>query len=269
MPHPFRLLLALATLGPVGAIDVDDPVAALRHDEIRYNAVEAWGTLTYGWARDQFTEQLRQALRSDDWQQRQLAAHILHRRDVAADPILVAVTVEGLRDDASFMPPDRPNLMLANAKSGTAYLLRHPEAIREELYAALGSDDSQQRFLSAVILGHLGSGDAARRICAILIPHLADNRLPGDGVYAALGIYGLRQDALPWIERVRARSRDPQQRTVLTAIERRILGTHTTTKIPELSTWQRDPLSTRWLRNMRWRDFATHAPAPLQWNHRP
>jgi hypothetical protein len=169
----------------------------LRDDDISWNgteAMEALSSLGRG-----VRGRLEAALDSPDWQQRQLAAAVLRRSILPwggmegpvedAPDRLLAVTVEGLRDD------DLPRqgaggrrraafTNVADAREGLWFLWNFRDRLGPHLGPAIASDDPQQRLLAA--------GLAARARIAALLPaavkelgsHLADNEASGDARFA-------------------------------------------------------------------------------------
>jgi len=101
---------------------------------------------------------LEQALLSEDYQQRHNAASLLRRTSgYKPGKNLLAVTIEGLRDDSVPHPPPRGRRRLlagvfGNASEGTEYLAAHVAGCADLLKAALESDCEQQRTLCAAIL---------------------------------------------------------------------------------------------------------------------
>ena len=209
-------------------------VENLRADAVRGNAVaalnELWKRRESGtdrpagqpvtdhivedlWKRNSgLTAALEAALDSTDWQQRQMAAEILRGIETFMPTNrLLEVTVEGLRDDALPFDENGAGVFVFNAFSGTQYLLQHPREGTEILITALESDDSQQRFLAAYVLGATGRGNATQRITEILLPHLQDDDVWGNACMAVYALYHLGPDVLPFLEPYRD-SKDEQQR---------------------------------------------------------
>lgn len=171
----------------------------LADDDVAGNALTAIDALLDTGADAQ--PALNEALWSYDRQQRQLAAWILRQRDAPPSARLIDVTVEGLQDDG--LPYDGSSGRLCpwvkNAKDGLLYLLAHADASRPAVVIALGAADQQQRVLCAYLAGRFGCAEYARQICAELLPHLRDNEIGGDALFAAHGLIGLGGAALSQI----------------------------------------------------------------------
>jgi len=152
------------------AQDPDNPqsripglIADLASDYLAHNAGTAIGELRK--IGPPAGAALESALASQDYQQRQIAAHLLRKmggyKPTAA---LLSVTVEGLRDD-TLPREDWPSgastyTAVRNAAEGTLYLLKHVEQARPYLERGLRGSDEQQRTLSAFVLA-IADGDAA------------------------------------------------------------------------------------------------------------
>ena len=187
-------------------------VDALVHDDVRWNALVAQLELIE--RGDDAVPQLELALRSEDWQQRQLAASLLRRVGTyqPSDSMLV-VCVEGLANDR--LPFDRGSRgIVSNATEGTLYLIRHVEQAEGYVAAGLHFDDAQQRFFCAYILGMTSRGGYAGKICEILAPHLNDNSISGDAVLATRALYLTGPAVIPHLDKA-ARKADAQGRSLL------------------------------------------------------
>lgn len=186
-------------------------VEYLHSDDIRGNAVAAMNEL---WKRrgDGLVAALEPALESKDWQQRQMAAEILRGIETYTPTNrLLEVTVEGLRDDGLPFDENGYGVFAFNAFSGTRYLLKHPKEGTDILVKMLESDDSQQRFLAAYVLGATGRSGAIQRITEILIPHLRDDDVWGNACMAVYALYHRGPDVMPLLEPY-LDSKDEQQR---------------------------------------------------------
>jgi len=193
-------------------------VAQLADDQTRFNADRAMRDLRAQGPRA--VADLERALRSADRQQRQLAAAVLRTIDAyRPSDAMLKVCVEGLRHDV--LPYDRARHRyntVYNAADGVRYLLRHAEAARRELIAALGGTDWQQRFLAAYVLGATGRGAAVNRAAPILIAQLRDNDVPGDALMAAEALYGFGPAVEPTLRRSRPLAADDQQARLIDLI---------------------------------------------------
>ena len=143
---------------------------------------------------------LHRALKSPDYQQRQLAAMILGRRGAAASERLIAVTFEGLASDALPLSPGGGHRNRAatytpvakNARDGLVRLIGWGEASWPRVSLGLVSSDGQQCFASALVLAHTRCPKQAWRITAVLTARMRSNNKNGDALeaYRALRVYG-------------------------------------------------------------------------------
>ena len=183
-------------------------VGDLRDDPFRFNAMEAmWRLRDFG---DAALPALREALASEDWQQRQMAAHLLRRMD--PDPpgdAMLRVCVEGLANDGlPYGPRRRPGgrgsfTYVNNANAGVLYLIEHAAAAEPWLLEAIEGGDAQQRFLAAFVLGTAGRGEHAAVVADALLPHLEDNRIRGDGLMAGSALFCLGIEIEPHLRAAR------------------------------------------------------------------
>lgn len=176
-------------------------IADLAHDDVRWNAEHAhWDLRAMD---DPPIDLLEAALDSPDYQQRQFAAQILRYFD-QEDPSmrLIEVTYEGLRDDQypDGRDPARPTYnYLPNAAGGMRFLMKHHLKARKWLLRGLDSDDPQQRFLCAFVLGMNGVQDRLADTAAVLLLHLRDNDIPGDACMACPALYRLGPKVRPFL----------------------------------------------------------------------
>ncbi len=163
----------------------------LGDDTVRWNACRGMRAL---WeAGEAAIPSLENALRSDDYQTRQLAAEALWRMGDRYRPSarFLEVLVEGMRDDQYPQGDDAEGQTRYTSvwNAVRAYrFFEDPDRVRAAeplLAAALNGDDPQQRFLSALILAEAGRTQYADRLARILAPHLADNQLSSDASAAA------------------------------------------------------------------------------------
>ncbi len=175
-------------------------VRALRDDDVRGNATRALSLLRR--LGNEAVPALERGLTSDDWQQRQLCAAVLrHMRGYEPSDRLLAVTVEGLRDDE--LPFDhrrRYTRGANNAWSGFFYLLRHGRGATPHLSAGLDSDDSQQRWLCARAAAAAGLVTLVDRAAPELVAHLRDNTIRGDAGEAQHALRQYGEAARPYLE---------------------------------------------------------------------
>lgn len=192
-----------------------DLVNDLRDDSIRWNADNAMTALhERGLEAVPFLEL---ALASSDWQQRQLAAQILIGIEayVPSDRQL-QVCIEGLQQDLLPWgePFDLGNMFVFNASAGAKWLYRHADRARPYLLLALFSEDEQQKFLSACVLGWNGEIESRNLIAAVLIPHLRNNKIDQDAVMASSALYRMGQGVIPNLRGALATA-DDQSRMIL------------------------------------------------------
>jgi hypothetical protein len=165
---------------------------------------------------------LEEALFSPDWQQRQFCAAALRCLPYYnPSERMLDVTVEGLRNDElprglRLADGARTWSPVSNATAGTTYLLGHADLASDFLLDGLESDDDQQRFLCAYILGMSGHTRALPLAAEILIEHLQDNDIDGDAVWATAALYRFGPRVIPILERVRPA--DEQQRRAVSLI---------------------------------------------------
>lgn len=173
------------------------------------------------------------ALYSPDREKRQRGAWVLQQqwdgwggaRDQGAFHQLLRVSIEGLCKDHLPRWDLRANALhddadVFNASASVRFLARHVLAAEEMLVTAMGSDDVQQRFLAACVLAFSQRSAHTDRICQILIPHLRDNQIPGDGAWARLALRSLGDFARANILSALPVAVDAQQRTSLRLLER-------------------------------------------------
>lgn len=193
----------------------------LADDRVAWNCNDAIQSLQE--RGDEVTDALEDVLTSMDEQQRQCAAHIL-RRLSGYEPthVMLSVCVEGLRSDG--LPSCRRDdgeyryTGVYNAAEGTRYLAKHAMEAEPLLVAALKSDDEQQRFLAAVVLGWAGCSSHAPASLPVLLHHLCDNDQAGDATLAACAISRFGSGVLPLLALARERPEDEQQSSWLDLI---------------------------------------------------
>lgn len=211
-------------------LSLADAVEDLRHDSTPWNATHAMSFLRAH--AESARSILEAALRSDDHQQRQAAASVLQGiKGYRPTPRMLAVTVEGLRDDV--LPSGRrpgeergTTTYIFNATQGVHWFLRRPARIRAAeplLVEALRSDDLQQRFLAAYLLGRGGCAGAFNDVIRVLAPHLGDNHIREDANMAAAGLYGLGPAVVPDL-RARLPRADAQEGLLLRLIIHHLAG---------------------------------------------
>ncbi len=128
----------------------------LHSDHISWNAANA----AYALRKQNSTSarrMLREALRSADWQQRQVAAYVLRDLDDSPSLDLMRVSIEALRYGD------------ADAEGAFGYILNHGDAWRELLHEELDSDCAQQQQLAARILCALNTPPTERLLEALIV----------------------------------------------------------------------------------------------------
>lgn len=185
-------------------------VTDLHSDEVEWNAYVAMRQLDD--MADVARPALFDALRSTDWQQRQLAFIALARIEercelTAAEPRIVDVALEALRDDSEWY--------YQNAVVGMNYLYRHGAAepgVRRRIRQVLGTtDDPQQRLLCAVVCGHLADIESLDAAYPILVECLQDNTISGDAKFVAPALAAFGPPVTARLEATRAATPDAQQ----------------------------------------------------------
>ncbi|MBN2327791.1 MAG: hypothetical protein JXR73_11615 [Candidatus Omnitrophica bacterium] len=193
-------------------------IVDLHDDDIRFNAIHAWQELIFRRGPEK-TAPLEKALDSKDWQQRQIAADILRHIDgYQPTDRLIEATVEGLRDDK--LPgwfSGEGQILLYNATEGMRYLLLHPTLGAKPLEKALNSDEKQQRFLAAFVLGATGRSAQIEKMAQILIPHLKHDDTRLNACMAAHALYKSGEAVIPFLSAYRD-SPDEQQRAAVRLI---------------------------------------------------
>lgn len=217
-------------------------IEQLRDDDIRHNLRSAKSALlTHP---DLTPEILYDALEHEDWQVRQVICKIIWNRGsdrevwtprskpgedwagvdkhfYPADPAytitedLISVTIEGLKNDTT--PIDRPRrrgLVYYNASFGVSKLIPIAHEWRHHIERAMYSDDPQQRFLAAYILGRAGVDLSVRKASEILLPHLRDNKIHEDAKWAVHALGGFGPPILPLL-REALEDADEQQRSLI------------------------------------------------------
>ena len=168
-------------------------------------------------------DRLGDALYSGDHQQRQLAANILISGSKKPFPsALSGVLVEALRYDYI----DGWTCYADNSGDAVTFFVARPEEVSLAaplLRFALSSDDGQQRFLAAFILGCVSRAGEAPTICPLLIAHLSDNKIPCDAGMARVALYRMGPSALPYIRTELLYTTDHQAGRLLTGLEAAIL----------------------------------------------
>lgn len=196
-------------LDPAEEARLRNLVSALKSDDISFNAILAMSDLLEAGCRA--VPLLEEALWSDDYQMRQVAAQTIRWGcpEYRATPRFLEVTLEYLK-----LEPEDANLYgLTYTGSAFDYLRDHTNemlSVKARLAQNLRSSDPQERLLSAVLLAEHKSTEYASTLTPILIPHLADNDLKSDAQLAAYALYQLGPSVRTQLERA-AESTDPQQ----------------------------------------------------------
>jgi len=182
---------------------VPEWVADLRDDDIPHSARLAIRALV-GCAPGDLPE-LEQALGSHDLQLRHFAGVVLRCRvrdgRAAASARLLEVSVEALRSDTSERVPGiRSTITVHLAPLAARFLASHAAAAQRWLEQALFGNDAQQRFLCAYLLAQAGLDRHLEPIFFELLEHLNDNKIGGDGLMAAHGLFRLGTRVSPMLE---------------------------------------------------------------------
>ncbi len=224
-PAQVAVAVAASSVTTLTPREIAHLVAELRDDDVSHNALHAVAELRE--AGPEVLQALEDALRSNDWQQRQLAALLLaDRSDVPPTQLLADVLVEGLqqREWPDGLPEESdpyPQIALYTGfdihEHAREALSRSPSlcALAEQDTARLLESDSLlTRFAAARVLASQRSGFARETVLAILIEHLEQNQIEGDARIALPAIAGFGSAALPVLERSWP-GRDEQQRALL------------------------------------------------------
>ncbi|MEE9126013.1 MAG: hypothetical protein V3U11_02635 [Planctomycetota bacterium] len=238
-------------------------VMDLAHDNVRHNAL--WAIHFLRKAQQDAAPLLEKALRSRDRQQRQLSAYLLREFVKQPSDRLLEITVEGLHTDRIPYDSERWDSRgggnmdpeMDNAVQGTRYLLDHTAQGRRFLLDGLFSQDPQQRFLCAFLVGQGGITEHLWCTCQTLIPHLADNSFRGDALMSAHALYGLGRPALPYVQHA-MRYGDRQAVQLLSLIELDIVSPPQTSvelanrqQLQDITTVYADPVIQLNVRHMR------------------
>lgn len=197
-------------------------IAAFADDDERWNATRMlWRIRTASrraddvWVASLYPA-LELALDSNDWQRRQFAAAALRSfPHYSPSRRMLEVLVEGLRDDD--LPRSNDSWTpIQNAAAGTTYLLRHAGLASDSLVDGLESNDAQQQFLCAYVLGMTGNPRGLPGAAEILVDHLRDNDIGGDAVWATAALYRFGARVMPILDATRPV--DHQQRRAIALI---------------------------------------------------
>lgn len=237
-------IAAIALASQAAEVRPQTLVDQLRADAVRWNAEEAMSDLTELSASAIPT--LEQGLNSSDHQQRHMcAALLMDIEEYTPSRRLVEVCVEGLKHDQ--LPSDGENYnYVFNAANGLRYLIRHASMAREFLVSALSSDDAQQQFLAATILAYSGDQATCRVCAAILLPHLRDNGVKCDGIFAAIALRRISSCCVSELHAAKP-SADAQQAAILEVLIASATGASSEAmsalneKLPDLGLYMSDP----------------------------
>jgi hypothetical protein len=213
-------------------------ISDLASDDDTYNAMNAmWDLFRLG---RHSAPALQRALRSEDWQQRQLAADVLRdlthpwwndkhdrrdpplKREEIATDAMFRVSIEALKFDdlprtLRASPSRAAYSYINNACSAFEFLLHFPDRTCAMVEPGLSSGDMQERFLSAALVAACGRGALQERAIPILIEHLKDNNVDGDSHFAAWALGQAGPAAMPYLARALEDS-DEQARRYAAAI---------------------------------------------------
>ncbi len=202
---------------------IQEMIEDLKNDDEYYNAVYA---VKYFFPRvNQYNSyligQLKQALDSIDWQQRQMAALALIQKKVEPFDRLCEVLVEALKHDRMpfWKSDEQVYRTFSNAHYACIYLNNHPDCGQQDLVEALTSNNQQQRFLAAMLLAVRGHSENRERIVEILLENMKNDQIRNNGKMAAVAIYKLNDKAKPYLPDIE-QLQDLQQKQILKLIRR-------------------------------------------------
>jgi hypothetical protein len=200
---------------PASAPAIKKLVRALRHDNIRFNAIDAYWTL-YQMGCDA-VPYLEEALYDTDFQGRHSAATLLRTicPEHTASDRLIEVSFELLTGP---LEEGRdviwPNTAYDFLNASNIY----PRA-RSRILANVQNPNRRVRLYSSMIAGNHGETGYAATLARTLVPHLADNDLRNDAAASAYALHQLGPSVLPHLRPYR-NSPDPQQAELVDLIMR-------------------------------------------------
>ena len=193
-------------------------VADLRNDNERWNAHDAW--MMFRILLPQGRDALERELVIGDPQSWRAAASILRQAGpTPPSEALIKACIADLHDDRGVKGSGY--LRMGNASSSVIYLAAWSHIAPHYIRDAVLSEDPQQRFYAAAIAGYTGDTAVMDAAVPILISHLRDNRIPGDGQVAAAAIFRFGPPALPLL-RQHADEVDTQAREAIAHIIERL-----------------------------------------------
>lgn len=256
---PQQRRIAAHLLLDAGAFAADPAVLRvlvdnLKNDDIESNAADArWALRSIVDGPDEAAKRalgplLEDAVATGDTQGAARAASLLY----ALDPEHPAeVLLRRALSLCRLTPPNRADAQWRrpwSVQETSAILAQHKHRILDALTQALASDDARERFVAAWALT---TGDTqglnpatAQRIAEVMIPHLAENTIGGDGSAACASIYRAGPATLPALHAALANGPDEQQRDLLTRLIRDITQPPTSPLEWELK-WGGNPASPR------------------------
>ncbi len=197
----------------------------LRDDNIRYNAENAISILCK--VGIPATPKLEAALHARDYQQRQLAAHVL--RDIheqckgvgySPSDALLRITAEGLNSDTIPYEPSRIGegsyhhyTGIANAREGIEFFSAIGPRAAPYLLIAMQRGDEQAKLLAAGVAARNNFHDLLPIAAPILITHLKDNNTYGDARFSTSALLGFGPDVLPYLDQAAASSDSQSRKT--------------------------------------------------------
>ena len=173
--------------------DLSGLVLDLLDDGVRGNATSA--AFRLGLLGKDAAPALRGGLATADDQQRRYVVSLLLQADSELAPALLRAAYRNLEDDRWRWGRDDTEAVTA--------LIRGGEASWEVVAPGLHSMDTQQRFLSAIVLAHTRCPHHAELVVTVLVGHLRDNQWSGDAGQASRALYALGELARPHLERLR------------------------------------------------------------------
>lgn len=204
----------LVVVPPLAQSEVDALVRALAQDSIRWNAGDAVSKLLH--AGPDVRDDLEKALASTDEQQRHLAAYVLRHRDDSSAPALFDVSVEAL--GRVWFTGYHETLIHRPAVDAFRWFVGRGAEPAAALRRGLDSIDAQRQFLCAYLLARSGAEAPQGVVARLLVEHLGDNKILGDALLSANGLWLMGQRSLGDIRYAR-RWADAQALALLDLIE--------------------------------------------------
>ena len=165
----------------------------LKEDHTRWNATNTHYTFLQGKTAVNI-DVLQKAFEEGDSQSKTSLVEIVKRRNIRPWDLVIKRVVEDLKNDRG---EGHYYFRIGNAKSATIYLLNWWTLAEPYIRNALTSDDSQQQFRAAIIVGFAGSTKDMKAALPILMPHIYDNKIMGDARLAVPALYHFGPKVVP------------------------------------------------------------------------